>query len=162
MVIFKGKVMNFCPERLIQVRTKLNINKAEAARRLNMSAMAYGRYEKGEREPSYQTVCYMAHVFHCDVNYLYGMSDNMVADYVIVSESESPELFTLVNLAQEHKGLDARLLAYARKIVIEELAAKDEQHTLKDEQLTQKDRQISEKDAIIAKLQEALKKQKGQ
>lgn len=143
--------MNFCPERLIQVRTKLNINKAEAARRLNMSAMAYGRYEKGEREPSYQTVCYMAHVFHCDVNYLYGMSDNMVADYVIVSESESPELYTLVNLAQKHKGLDARLLAYARKIVIEELAAKDEQ-------LTQKDRQISEKDAIIAKLQEALKK----
>lgn len=44
----------------------------------------------------------------------------------------------------------------------EELAAKDEQLTLKDEQLTQRERQISEKDAIIAKLQEALKKQKSQ
>lgn len=45
--------MNFCPERLIQLRTSLNINKAEAARQLNISAMAYGRYERGEREPSY-------------------------------------------------------------------------------------------------------------
>ena len=42
--------MNFCPERLIQLRTSLNINKAEAARQLNISAMAYGRYERGERE----------------------------------------------------------------------------------------------------------------
>ena len=47
--------MNFCPERLIQLRTSLNINKAEAARQLNISAMAYGRYERGEREPSYQS-----------------------------------------------------------------------------------------------------------
>ena len=46
--------MHFCPERLIQVRESLHINKAEAARRLNLSAMAYGRYERGEREPSYQ------------------------------------------------------------------------------------------------------------
>lgn len=52
--------MNFCPERLVEVRTSLNINKAEAARRLNISAMAYGRYEKGEREPSYQSVFYCA------------------------------------------------------------------------------------------------------
>lgn len=40
--------MNFCPERLIQLRTSLNINKAEAARQLNISAMAYGRYERGD------------------------------------------------------------------------------------------------------------------
>ena len=54
--------MNFCPERLVEVRTSLNINKAEAARRLNISAMAYGRYEKGEREPSYQSVCFIARI----------------------------------------------------------------------------------------------------
>ncbi|MBQ9644600.1 MAG: helix-turn-helix transcriptional regulator [Lachnospiraceae bacterium] len=41
--------------------TELGITRAEAARRLNMSAMGYGRYEKGERTPSYQTVSYIAH-----------------------------------------------------------------------------------------------------
>ena len=51
--------MHFCPERLIQVRESLHINKAEAARRLNLSAMAYGRYERGEREPSYQYAFYI-------------------------------------------------------------------------------------------------------
>ena len=54
--------MHFCPERLIQVRESLHINKAEAARRLNLSAMAYGRYERGEREPSYQYAFYIASI----------------------------------------------------------------------------------------------------
>ena len=53
--------MHFCPERLIQVRESLHINKAEAARRLNLSAMAYGRYERGEREHSYQYAFYIAY-----------------------------------------------------------------------------------------------------
>ena len=38
--------MKFYPERLTQLRESLNISKAEAARRLNISAMTYGRYEK--------------------------------------------------------------------------------------------------------------------
>ena len=52
--------MKFQPERLIQLRNTLNINKAEAARRLNISPMVYGRYENGQREPflSYS-------LFHC-------------------------------------------------------------------------------------------------
>lgn len=41
--------MDFKPERLISLRQSLGINKAEAARRLNISAMGYGRYESGER-----------------------------------------------------------------------------------------------------------------
>lgn len=109
--------MHFNPERLIQLRTSLNINKAEAARRLNISAMAYGRYEKGEREPSYQTVCYIAQVFHCNVDFLYGISDKMDADYIMISSTENPELYALVTLLMDKKGLEDRILAYARKMI---------------------------------------------
>lgn len=109
--------MQFCPERLIQLRNSLNINKAEAARRLNISAMAYGRYEKGEREPSYQTVCYIAQTFHCNIDFLYGISDKMKADYVMVSSSENPELYALVTLLMDKNGLEDRLLAYAQKLI---------------------------------------------
>lgn len=35
--------MHFYPEKLKEVRETLNINKAEAARRLNISAMAYAQ-----------------------------------------------------------------------------------------------------------------------
>ena len=67
--------MKFIPERLISLRKSLGINKAEAARRLNMSAMGYGRYENGQREPSYQTVAFIAQTFHSSVDYLYGKTE---------------------------------------------------------------------------------------
>ena len=108
--------MNFCPERLVEVRTSLNINKAEAARRLNLSAMAYGRYEKGEREPSYQSVCFIAQTFHCNIDFLYGTSDEMKADYIIVSHSESPELYSLLLEIHENRDMRDRILAYARNL----------------------------------------------
>ena len=46
----------FVPERLILIREKLGISKAEAARRVGLSKMGYGRYESGERIPSVQTI----------------------------------------------------------------------------------------------------------
>ena len=108
--------MHFYPERLQQVRAALKINKAEAARRLNISAMAYGRYEKGEREPSYQSVCYIAQTFHCNVDYLYGNSDEMNADYIMISRSENPELYSLLLDIQENKDMKERILAYNEKL----------------------------------------------
>lgn len=77
---------------------------------------SFSKRMKGEREPSYQTVCYIAQIFHCNVDFLYGISDKMEADYVIVSASETPELYELVKLLQEKRGLETRLLAYARKL----------------------------------------------
>lgn len=108
--------MKFCPERLIEVRTSLKITKAEAARRLNISAMAYGRYEKGEREPSYQSVCYIAQTFNCNIDFLYGSSNQMECDYILVSP-ETPELFSLIEIAKNNKGLEKQLLEYAKEIV---------------------------------------------
>ena len=112
--------MHFCPERLIQVRESLHINKAEAARRLNLSAMAYGRYERGEREPSYQSVSYIAQTFHCNPDYLYGLSDEMNADYIMISRSENPELYSLLLDIQENKDMKERILAYFRTCCLRE------------------------------------------
>ena len=108
--------MTFQPERLVQLRTSLHINKAEAARRLNISAMAYGRYEKGEREPSYQTVCFIAQTFHCNVDFLYGISDEMHTDYITVSSAESPELYSLILELKGNHDMEKRILAYAKAL----------------------------------------------
>jgi transcriptional regulator with XRE-family HTH domain len=112
MVIVKGDFMNFIPERLISVRESLNINKAEAARMLNLSAMGYGRYEKGER--SYQMVNYIAQTFHTSVDYLYGYSDEMNTRSTIVSEKDEPDLFLLIEFARQDDKLLYRLLEYAK------------------------------------------------
>lgn len=108
--------MHFCPERLIEVRKSLKITKAEAARRLNISSMAYGRYEKGEREPSYQSVCYIAQTFNCNIDFLYGNSNQMECDYILVFQ-ETPELYSLIEIAKNYKGIENQLLEYAKKLI---------------------------------------------
>lgn len=112
--------MAFLPERLIILRNSLGINKAEAARRLNMSAMGYGRYETGEREPSYQTVSFIAQTFHCSTDYLYGLSDSMEPSVITVSASEEPDLFSLIETIRNNKNdLLNRLLAYTEHLNID-------------------------------------------
>ena len=107
---------HFCPERLIQVRESLHINKAEAARRLNLSAMAYGRYERGEREPSYQYAFYIAYTFHCNLDFLYGQSDEMETDFITITRSDSEEVYSLVEEMQNNSDFEKRILAYAEKL----------------------------------------------
>ena len=92
--------MHFIPERLISLRQSLGINKAEAARRLNISAMGYGRYESGEREPSYQTVAFIAQTLGSSIEYL-----------------STGALFDLVQTLRNNQQLQERLLAYASKLM---------------------------------------------
>ena len=109
--------MTFLPERLVSLRNTIGINKAEAARQLNMSAMGYGRYESGEREPSYQTVSFIAQTFHCSTDYLYGLSDSMEPSTITVSASEEPDLFLLIETIKKDNGdLLNRMLAYAERL----------------------------------------------
>lgn len=116
VIIKRGIPVKFCPDRLIQLRTSMNISKAEAARRLNISAMAYGRYEKGEREPSYQSVCYIAQTFHCNVNFLYGISDIVDCDYIVISQSETPELYSLIEIIQQNHAIKDKVMTYAKEL----------------------------------------------
>lgn len=106
--------MNFKPERLIELRKSLGINKAEAARRLNMSAMGYGRYENGDREPSYQTVGFIAQTFNTSIDYLYGISEKKVSDNIVLSKNDDPELFEFVKAIKDDTELRNRFIAYIK------------------------------------------------
>lgn len=118
--------MEFKAERLIRLREQLGINKAEAARKLNMSAMGYGRYENGQREPSFQTVCYIASIFNTTSDYLYGLTDDPSPSTITISSSEDPEIFSFVNSMQKDKDLEKRLLAYFKIITQSENKQKKE------------------------------------
>ena len=84
--------MQFKSERLIKIRESLGINKAEAARRLSMSAMGYGRYENGQREPSFQTVSFIAQVFGTSSDYLYGITDKEKTESITLTSDENPKI----------------------------------------------------------------------
>lgn len=108
--------MKFNYKRLISIREQLGINKAEAARRLNMSAMGYGRYEKGEREPSFQTVSYIAESFGTTTDYLYSLSDNPYASTITISASEDQELFMLIEHMRNDSDFADRVFEYTRTL----------------------------------------------
>lgn len=108
--------MNFRPERLIFLRESFGINKAEAARKLNMSAMGYGRYEKGEREPSFQTVSFIARTFGSTTDYLYGISDDMPAKIITVSFEDEPALYAMIDAYRKDQDMAKRLLQYYDKL----------------------------------------------
>ena len=108
--------MNFIPERLISLRQSLGISKAAAARMLNMSAMGYGGYESGEREPSYQTVAFIAQAFNSSIEYLYGNTDDKNATTITISSKDEPDLFLLVQSIRNDKNLLERLLTYTENI----------------------------------------------
>ena len=116
VIVKKGFVMNFCIDRLISLRNQLGITKAEAARRLNMSAMGYGRYEKGEREPSFQTVSFIAQTFGTSTDYLYGITDDPGLKNVTIEYDQSPELFDLVQTVMHDRATAERLLAYYNEL----------------------------------------------
>ena len=105
--------MGFSAIRLMQIRESLGINKAEAARRLQMSAMGYGRYENGSRTPSYQTACYIAQVLGTSADYLYEMTDDPNPAEVVISPADDPELCILVDrLRNFDENTRRRLIAY--------------------------------------------------
>ena len=59
------------PERLINSRKLLGLNKAEAARLLNLSKMGYGRYESGERIPRDEIKVRLANYYKRTVNFIF-------------------------------------------------------------------------------------------
>ena len=115
--------MSVFSERLSTVRKSLNINKSEAARRLHMSAMGYGRYESGERMPSYQTICYIAQVFGTTAEYLTGSSDISRDDVIRVSSDQNPDLYQITQtlMQSDDAELTKRIRAYLDQLLKESL-----------------------------------------
>ena len=108
--------MTFSADHLTKIRKQLGITKAEAARKLNMSAMGYGRYETGEREPSYQTVSFIAQTFGTSTDYLYGITDDSNARSITIEQDHNPELFDLIQICLNNEDSAKRLLAYINVI----------------------------------------------
>ena len=108
--------MNLDTERLISVRKSLGLNKAEAAKKLNMSAMGYGRYESGQRSPSYQTICFIAQTFNTSPEYLCGETNNSNPGTILIDINADNTLYELVGSLQKDKEMVKRLMDYYNEI----------------------------------------------
>ncbi len=66
---------NKLPERLLQLRKEANLTQKELAEKLNMNSVTYLHYEKGQREPSLDTLLDFADFFSVSVDFLIGKTD---------------------------------------------------------------------------------------
>ncbi len=70
---------------LVRLRKKMGITQREAAELLDCSILSYGKYERGEREPSIDMLKKMAKLFNVNVDYLIGnveeLDRNELTDY---------------------------------------------------------------------------------
>ena len=105
------------PERLKELREQRGLNKAEAARLLDLSKMGYLRYESAERTPSYQTIVFMAQKLGTSPDYLTGITDDPAPQEYRITRTSEPVLFRIVEaLISADPEKQKRLLAYCRKL----------------------------------------------
>ena len=105
------------PERLKSARERLNLSKAEAARRIGLTAASYVRYEAGDRRPSPQVIISIAENLETSVAYLSGETDDISPDVVSIYKSINPLLFELIkNTESADDATLQRLISYYRHL----------------------------------------------
>ena len=83
---------------------------------LNLSKMGYLRYETADRTPSYQTIVFMAQKLGTSPEYLTGKEDTPEPQEYIISKTDDPELFALIqDMIDTKKEARTRLLAYYKE-----------------------------------------------
>lgn len=71
-------------ERLKSLRREKGWSQQRLADVLELSKSSVNMYERGEREPGFETMEAIADLFNVDMNYLYGRTDIKIADPIVL------------------------------------------------------------------------------
>ena len=83
--------MALFPERLKALRNNFGLSQQKLADIIgNISKSSINMYERGSREPSFETMEAFADFFNVDLDYLYGKSDTPNRSAIIQSSNLSP------------------------------------------------------------------------
>ena len=78
-------------ERLKSLRREKGWSQQRLAAELELSKSSVNMYERGEREPGFETMEAIADLFNVDMNYLYGRTDVKIADPIVL-EPKKPTI----------------------------------------------------------------------
>ena len=105
------------PERLLLAREQLGLSKAEAARRIGLTAASYVRYEAGDRCPSPQVIMTIAEKLGTSVAFLSGETDDISPDVISICKKDDALLFALINdIRSANDATIQRLLNYYHQL----------------------------------------------
>lgn len=72
-------------ERLKSLRREKGWSQQRLADELDLSKSSVNMYERGEREPGFETMEAIADLFNVDMNYLYGRTDIKITDPIVLA-----------------------------------------------------------------------------
>ncbi|WP_139491309.1 helix-turn-helix domain-containing protein [Brevibacillus dissolubilis] len=78
-------------QRLRELRQRKKYRQKDIADRLGITESAYGYYEQGRREPSYESLQQLAEIFDVSIDFLLGRTDEPTLN------TKSPAMLTLDN-----------------------------------------------------------------
>ena len=81
-------------ERLRSLRQEKGWSQQRLAEELKLSKSSVNMYERGEREPGFETMEALADLFHVDMNYLYGRTENRIAQTAQAAAGRIPQGFS--------------------------------------------------------------------
>lgn len=80
-------------ERLKSLRSEKGWSQQRLADELNLSKSSVNMYERGEREPGFETMEAIADTFNVDMDYLYGRTDIKIAEPIQFTSAAVPPGF---------------------------------------------------------------------
>ena len=101
-------------ERLKLLRSEAQLSQAELAKQLKISKSSINMYERGEREPSIETLENIADYFNVDMDYLLGHSNHrnkyqwLQAQTATPMQVDLPNPLSILDLIQEQCGETAK------------------------------------------------------
>ena len=81
-------------ERLRSLRQEKGWSQQRLAEELKLSKSSVNMYERGEREPGFETMEALADLFHVDMNYLYGRTENRFVQPAPAAAGRIPQGFS--------------------------------------------------------------------
>ena len=90
--------------KLKELRKRKNITQACIAKNMDISTQVYSRYERGDREPSLETLIKLADYFNVTIDELLGRTP-LLFDNAIIEKPEVIELFDQLNPAEQERAL---------------------------------------------------------
>lgn len=90
--------------KLKELRKAKNLTQADVCAAIGISTQVFSRYERGEHEPDYKTLCKIADFFDVTLDELLGRSPQLFDD-ARVERPEVLDLFEQLNVAEQERAL---------------------------------------------------------
>ncbi len=108
--------------RIRELRLSFELTQSELAHKIGLNQSAIGKYERGELEPSIETLKRLSQIFECSIDYVTGNSDDL--GVISIQRLEQAALMKEEQeLLEAYRALNpnnkSRVFAYA-KIRLEE------------------------------------------